>query len=105
MSISRRAFIENGTILIAAAAGVTSVALADSAPALSESDPTAVALGYKANASTVDKAKFPQYAAGQTCSNCSLYQGAAGASSGPCPIYAGKVVSATGWCASYTKKR
>ena len=103
MSISRRAFIENGTLLIAAT-GVFSVAWADSAPALSESDPTAVALGYKANASTVDKAKFPQYAAGQSCSNCSLYQGAAGAASGPCPIYAGKVVAATGWCASYTKK-
>ena len=103
MSISRRAFIENGTILIAAA-GVFSVSWADAAPALSESDPTAVALGYKTNASTVDRAKFPQYVAGQSCSNCSLYQGAAGAASGPCPIYAGKVVAATGWCASYTKK-
>jgi len=104
MSISRRAFIENGTILIAAV-GVYSVAWADSAPMLSESDPTAAALGYKANASTVDRAKFPQYAAGQSCSNCALYQGAAGSSSGPCTIYAGKLVSATGWCASYTKKQ
>jgi hypothetical protein len=103
MSLSRRAFIESSVIAIAAV-GVTSVALADSAPMLSESDPTAVALGYKANASTVDKAKFPQYAAGQMCSNCALYQGAAGASSGPCPLFAGKSVSAKGWCSSYTKK-
>jgi hypothetical protein len=103
MSLSRRAFIENGAILIAAA-GAASVAWADSVPALSESDPTAVALGYKANAATVDKAKFPQYAAGQSCSSCALYQGAAGVSSGPCPLFAGKAVSATGWCASYTKK-
>jgi hypothetical protein len=103
MSFSRRAFIETSVIVIAAV-GVSPVALADSAAMLSESDPTAVGLGYKANASTVDKAKFPQYAAGDSCSNCALYQGAAGASSGPCLIFAGKMVSATGWCASYTKK-
>ena len=103
MSFTRRAFIENGALLIAAGCACT-VARSDSAPLLSESDPTAAALGYKANASSVDKAKFPQYAAGATCSNCTLYQGAAGASSGPCPIFAGKVVSAQGWCASYAKK-
>jgi hypothetical protein len=103
MSLSRRAFIENGAILIAAA-GVATAAWADSAPMVSESDPTAVALGYKANASTVDKAKFSQYAAGQSCSNCALYQGAAGSSSGPCPIFPGKAVSSKGWCSSYAKK-
>ena len=102
MSLSRRAFIENG--IIAIVAGVSSDALADSAPMLSESNPTAAALGYKANASTVDKAKYPQYVPGQSCSNCALYQGAAGAPSGPCTIYAGKSVASTGWCASYTKK-
>jgi hypothetical protein len=103
MSLSRRAFVENG-VLVIAAVGVSSVALAVSAPMLSESDPTAAALGYKANASAVDKAKFPQYAAGQSCSNCALYKGTAGASSGPCTIYAGKSVSSAGWCASYAKK-
>jgi hypothetical protein len=103
MSFSRRAFIENGAIMVAAL-GVSSVAPADSAAMLSESDPTAASLGYKANASTVDRAKFPQFAAGQSCSNCALYQGAAGASSGLCPIFSGKVVSSTGWCSSYTKK-
>jgi hypothetical protein len=103
MNISRRDFMENSVILIAAV-GVSSVALADPSPMLSESNPTAAALGYKTNASTVDKAKFPQYAAGQTCSNCVLYKGAAGASSGPCTIYAGQSVSSTGWCASYAKK-
>jgi hypothetical protein len=104
MSLSRRAFIENGAILIATA-GVSSVAWSDSPQMLSESDPTAVALGYKANASTVDRAKFPQYTAGQSCSNCALYQAAAGASSGPCPLFVGKAVSANGWCASYVKKQ
>jgi hypothetical protein len=103
MSLSRRAFIENSVVLVAAV-GVPSVALPATAPMLSESDPTAAALGYKANAATVARAKFPQYVAGQSCANCALYQGAAGASSGPCTIYAGKSVSSIGWCASYTKK-
>jgi|SRR5271168_4779925 len=103
MSLSRRAFIENGAILITTV-GVSSLASSDPAPMLSESDPTALALGYKANASSVDRAKFPQYAAGQSCSSCALYQGTAGTSSGPCTIFAGKAVSSTGWCGSYTKK-
>jgi len=103
MSLSRRAFIENGAILIATV-GVSSLAWSDSAPMLTESDPTALALGYKANASTVDRAKFAQYARGQSCSNCVLYQGAAVSSSGTCAIFAGKAVSSQGWCASYAKK-
>lgn len=103
MSFSRRDFIEHSVIAIAAV-GASSAVLADSAPMLSESNPTAASLGYRADASTVDKAKFPQYTANQSCSNCALYQGAAGASSGPCTIYAGSSVSAKGWCASYTKK-
>ena len=104
MSLSRRTFIENSAIIMIAGTGISSVAWSDSLPMLSESDPVATSLGYKADASSVDKTKFPQYAAGQTCSNCALYQGAAGSSSGACPIYAGKAVSAKGWCASYSKK-
>ena len=104
MSLSRRAFIENSAIMMIASVGISSVAWSDSLPMLSESDPVAVGLGYKADASAVDKTKFPQYAAGQSCANCALYQGAAGSSSGACPIYAGKAVAAKGWCASYSKK-
>jgi hypothetical protein len=102
MSVSRRAFIENGVILIAAC-GMCSVGWSDPA-LLSESDPAAAALGYKADATKVDKAKYPQYAAGQSCSNCALYQGASGAAAGLCPVFAGKQVAGAGWCASYSKK-
>jgi High potential iron-sulfur protein len=104
MTTSRRAFIENSAALMIATAGISSVAWSDSLPMLSEPDPAALALGYKATASAVDPTRFPQYAAGQSCSNCVLYQGVAGASSGPCPIFGGKAVSSTGWCASYAKK-
>jgi hypothetical protein len=103
MGVSRRTILRAGAAL-AATAGLSSLARADALPMLSESDPVAQALGYRADASKVDKNKFAQYGAGQACANCSLYAGAAGAASGPCPLYAGKAVSASGWCASYAKK-
>jgi hypothetical protein len=72
--------------------------------ALSETDPQAVSLGYKADATKVDKAKFPKFAAGQLCSNCSLYQGKATDAMGGCPIFAGKQVAGKGWCSAWVKK-
>jgi outer membrane biosynthesis protein TonB len=71
---------------------------------LTEDDPAAAALGYKNDASSVDKAKYPQYKAGQQCRNCTLYSGAADAAYGPCSIYPGKEVNANGWCATYAPK-
>lgn len=71
---------------------------------VSESDPAAAGLGYKADATKVDKAKFPKYAAGQVCSNCALYQGAAGSKAGGCPLFAGKQVAGPGWCSAWAKK-
>jgi hypothetical protein len=103
MKISRRVLIKKGAVL-AGTIGISAVAWADSPVPLAESDPMAQALGYKADASQVDKAKFPTYAAGQTCANCVLYQGKPGDASGPCPIYAGKLVASKGWCSSYAKK-
>ena len=69
-----------------------------------ESDAQAVALGYKADASKVDKTKYSKFAAGQQCDGCALFQGKGGAASGPCPLFAGKQVSAKGWCSAYAKK-
>ena len=99
---SRRTFIRLVTLSgvgIFAAGG----ALAD-APVLDEKDPQAVALGYVTDASKVNKAKYPNYAAGQACGNCQFFQGKPGAAMGPCPLYGGKQVSAKGWCSAYAKK-
>lgn len=100
-SFDRRQFI----ITLAKGGALTSVALQVQAQtAVAEADPQAVALGYKADATKVDKAKQPKYAAGQVCSNCSLYQGAAGSTAGGCPLFAGKQVMAKGWCNAWVKK-
>ena len=61
-------------------------------------------VGYKADATKVDKAKYPKYAAGQNCTNCALYQGKAGSASGGCGLFPGKQVSAKGWCSAWAKK-
>jgi hypothetical protein len=73
-------------------------------PMLDEADPTAMALGYVADAARVDKVKYPSFVEGSNCANCVLYQGVAGSEAGPCPLFAGKQVAANGWCASWAKK-
>ena len=67
-----------------------------------ENSAQALQLGYRHDATTVDKAKQPRYAAGQNCSNCAIYQGG-DAAWGGCPLFAGKQVKATGWCNAYVK--
>jgi hypothetical protein len=71
---------------------------------LSETDPQAVALGYKADTTKVDKTKFPKHTAAQKCNNCALYQGKATDKAAGCPLFAGKQVAGPGWCSAYAKK-
>jgi High potential iron-sulfur protein len=78
-------------------------ALAAAAPVL-ESDANAQALGYKTDASKVDRAKYPNFQVGQACASCQFFQGKAGDATAPCTIFAGKQVNAKGWCSAYVKK-
>jgi hypothetical protein len=100
---SRRSFIQI-IPLAGALAFCAKAAVAADAPNVDPKDPQAAALGYVVDASKVDKAKFPKYAAGQACGGCQLYQGKAGDPAGGCAIFAGKQVAAKGWCSAYTKK-
>jgi hypothetical protein len=102
MKSSRRSFLIT-SIGVATTVALSRQAFAD-APKASETDPTAQALGYKADASKVDKAKFAKYAAGQDCSNCTFYQGKAADAWAPCPMFGGKQVAGKGWCSAYNKK-
>ena len=98
---SRRHFI---WLIPAASFGVATLARAADAKVVDPADPTAQQLGYVTDASKVDKAKYPKYAAGQDCANCALFQGAAGAAQGPCPLYQNRLVEAKGWCSAWVKK-
>jgi hypothetical protein len=71
---------------------------------ISATDPTAIALGYVADAASVNKAKYPKFAADQKCSNCQLYTGKPADASGPCAVFGNKLVPAKAWCISWVKK-
>ena len=97
----RREFIVHFSLGSAALIGGHALA---QAAMVSESDAQAAALGYKADATKVDKTKFPKYAADQMCTNCVLYQGKAADAAGGCPLFAGKQVAGKGWCSAWIKK-
>jgi hypothetical protein len=98
---SRRIFLmQTATVAL----GTALASQAHAQAMVAESDAQAAALGYKADATKVDKTKQAKYAAGQACANCALFQAAASAAAGGCPLFAGKQVSAQGWCSAYAKK-
>ncbi|RAS28863.1 high-potential iron-sulfur protein [Paraburkholderia bryophila] len=102
MKTSRREFLLRLSVGVGSSLVLSGVALADPANALSEADPKAQAVGYKEDASKIDKAKYPGYAAGQNCGNCSLFQGKATDAYGGCTLFGDKQVAARGWCDSYS---
>jgi hypothetical protein len=101
---SRRTFLKSLSGAATVALAGVQIPVRAQAAKLDESDPQAVALGYKHDTTKVDKAKFPKHEAAQKCSNCQLYQGKANDAWGPCPIFGGKQVAANGWCSAYVKK-
>ncbi|MGH6623208.1 MAG: high-potential iron-sulfur protein [Burkholderiaceae bacterium] len=99
---NRRRFIKL-TVSGLAAAPFANALLSGTAHAqalISEADPQAVALGYKADATKAAARKDAQ----ATCANCNFYSGKAGAADGPCAIFPGKHVAAKGWCTAWAKK-
>jgi hypothetical protein len=98
--LSRRNFI---TLVPVAAVGMMAARSASAEP-LSESDPTAQALGYKADVHQVDKVKYASYKPGSVCATCVQYSGKPGEASGPCAAFGGKTVSVKGWCMAWAKK-
>ena len=99
---SRRRFIKLTAIGLAAApfANALLSGTARAADLISEADPQASALGYKADATKAEK----RTDATAHCANCGLYTGKAGDASGPCAIFQGKLVAANGWCTAWAKK-
>ncbi|GAC1410937.1 MAG: high-potential iron-sulfur protein [Burkholderiaceae bacterium] len=102
MTMNRRTFVIQ-SLLGTASLAVAATSRAADGPKVSESDPQAVALGYKDDATKADTSKFPKYAAGQRCGNCQLYQGPP-TGAGACALFAGKTVPARAWCSAYVKK-
>ncbi len=107
-TLSRRRLLQLGTTAAAALPLahilITSPVLADDLPHLATDNPTAAALGYTEDTTSVDKAANPRHEVSQKCSNCVLVQGADGDQWRPCAIFPGSVVNADGWCKSWAPK-
>ena len=103
--IARRQFIQLSAV---AAAGYFvrpgQEAHAQGLPHLSESDPTAMAMKYTHDTSTVDPGSRVNAAENQHCANCALVQGNDGDEWRPCQIFPGKAVNANGWCSVWAAK-
>jgi hypothetical protein len=112
---SRRDFLK-GIFLSTAGALLLKSRLGFAAPAdlpagqkaLSESDPSAMRLGYKHNAKDIDFAKFPKRkdpaAKDQLCKSCMFYT-PANSHWGKCNLFPAGLVSNEGWCMSWVKKK
>ena len=99
MTNTRRSFL-----ITLAASGAALSSTAQAQAKIDEKDPQAAALGYVADATKTDTKKFPKYAAGQNCANCTLYQGKAADAWGGCPLFGTKQVAGKGWCSAWAKK-
>jgi hypothetical protein len=94
----RRRFIKlTATGLVAAPfANVLLSGNAAAADTVKESDPAAVKLKYKADATKATERTNPE----EFCDNCLLYTSKDSAS-GTCSVLGDKLVAAKGWCASW----
>ena len=104
MKSNRRTFVIQSVVGAGVLASTRLVQAQAAAPLVQETEPQAVALGYKTDATKADKAKYPKFAAGQNCANCALYQGKPTDAAGACPLFAGKQVGAKAWCSAWAKK-
>jgi High potential iron-sulfur protein len=106
MTTSRRTFLVRSISCVSAlpALAVANAVNAQAPQALSENDPQAIALGYKADGTKADKQKYPNYTAAQNCSGCVLFQGKESDASASCAAFNNKLVTGKGWCSAWTKK-
>lgn len=100
---TRRTFIL-ATVPAVAVAALASRSVSAQAARLDEADRAAVVLGYKHDATKVDKVKFPAYVTGRNCANCQLFAAKGSEEWAPCAAVGNKLVNAKGWCAAWVKK-
>ena len=83
--------------VVAPFANAVLVRTAGAAELVSESDPAAVALKYRADATKAPERKDPA----AFCDNCSFYSGKPGSADGTCAALGGRLVAGKGWCAAW----
>lgn len=107
--INRRNFLRMGLTAGSGALALTAIPIhLAAADEVSEDEPLAQAMGYRADATTVDTAKFPKRAgdagANQFCHSCALFAGKPEDESAPCSIFQNRLVKGAGWCNAWVAK-
>ena len=102
MPLKRRVILLS-TLTVTLGSGLTGTARADagSADALQDGDADARSIEYVSDASHVERSRYPKYAPGQSCRNCSLFIADGNSPLGACGLVFGKLVAAAGWCVSW----
>ena len=108
-TINRRNFLKLGVKAGGGALALSAIPIRlVAADVVAEDEPLAQAMGYAADASTVDTTKFPKRAgdegAKQFCYNCALYAGSADDEMAPCSIFQNRLVRGAGWCNAWVAK-
>ena len=98
---NRRQFLR---VAVVASIGAASRVAGAQPARVEETDPQAIALGYRHDATKVDTKKYPTWAPGRVCANCQLFQGKPSDPWAPCGALGGKLVNAKGWCVAWVKK-
>jgi hypothetical protein len=104
--ISRRSLMKSGLIAGALLPALALVSRTEAAalPPLDPNDPTAKALGFVNDGSTVDAKTHPTYKPTQKCGTCAQFQGKTGDATAACTIFAGRSVPSDGWCQVWAQK-
>jgi High potential iron-sulfur protein len=96
MRLGRRELLLMGVAMLA---GCSAPALT----VLNEEEVPAKAQGFKRDANTVDRKRFPSFKPGEICATCRLAI-AAQAGDYMCSVFPGRSVPAQGWCAAFEVK-
>jgi hypothetical protein len=99
---SRRHFVLSVARLAGAAVILPRPTAAQDLPALTETDPMAVALGFRLDTIKADQAKFPKHTNQQSCASC-IHFTKPGADVARCDLF-NKAVPKGGWCSGYSKR-
>jgi len=100
-AVNRRDFVASAVAAVALTGYASREGQAQELPKLAEDDPTAQALKYVHDATTVDASVRPE---GRFCNNCALYAGDADAAWAACSIFPGKAVANGGWCSVWAPR-
>ena len=102
MMNGRRQFVLQLAPLAGAAVILPRIARAKDLPVLTETDPVAIALGFKLDTNKVEQTRYPMHTREQTCGNC-LHFMKPGVDRARCDIF-NKTVPKSGWCSAYVKR-